>query len=341
MNSNKLFTSRLFFCFSICAFAGSGLAGCGMIRNMEEMHDATLQVGKDTQEVLQTSKNIEKYNSAIYRDARQDGSYTKTKDFILALKAEPTLDGKILEASRYYGAFEFQLWKNFGLDTQSRREFHYYEALSIYLRDLQRFGIREHGYDVSPSSDSNDLKCLQALAIALHKVNPNQEFLARSESIEKISMLDLIHHALDMKKATETGEVDYHQIPEYQQEVLNEWETLVYMLQLRMNMLPATVLAKIDPRISDSFFVKGLDYLMSWTAQMSRLSSLQIDRLAIRLEISNATRDYLRGLGMESRVDSSMMKIFKNMRLGSFSSSATPESDRFRAALENFRSSKQ
>jgi hypothetical protein len=310
--------------------------GCGLIKNMEEMHDKTMELSTDTKTIVETSKEIKNFNQSIYRDARQDGAYNRTREFFDSLRAEPSLDRKFTMAGRYYGAFEFQLFKT-GIDTEERREFHYFEAMQIFLRDIRSLGIREHGYDVSPSSDSNDLKTLQALAAALFKVNPNQEFYSKKEGYEKVSFLDLIERTLSLKAGTDTGEIDHTQLPEYQQEILYEWKNVVYMLQLRANVLAAKVMIEIKPEIADSIWTKGLTYLFDWNANLQDDSGVQLAKWSTGLEMSNDTRDYLKGIGVDPRIDSKLLKVYRNMDLGELSSKATPDVDRFRAALEKFR----
>lgn len=297
-----------------------GLAACGPIKNMDEMHDATNSMATTTDHMSKTTEEMkgkteDLYHTTLstYTDLRQGNSLIIRADALNDMEKYASIESKIDEAGMYYMAFEFQLWKNYGPDTEKAREALYLEAAQQFFRDIHRYMDADRSTD--PASTNPAMQNLFALAVALHQLNPNQEAMAEKSGIANVSMLSLIKGTLAKQADVESGKIAWDSVKEYEREILTNAKDAIYMLQLRANFLPMMVLAKLTPIETMNFFEKVKLLLFDYDANWQQLNLAQVKEYTRWINEASATVTYLSKLGESAQIDSKVTKLYGHLRL--------------------------
>ncbi|MCC7442378.1 MAG: hypothetical protein IT285_12145 [Bdellovibrionales bacterium] len=312
------------FATSSLALALTASTGCGMIKNLEEMHDATVSMSgtttgmaETTDHMADTTDNLNATAGSTYADLRQGNSLTIRTERLRAMEHAQAMAAKISEAAKFEMAFEFQLWKAFDADTEAKRQMLYEDAIPEFFRSIADYV--PHNRPTDPTSNDDDMKNLYALAVTMHRVNPNQIAMAAEQGIDEVCILGLVKDGLRAKAAIESGEVGEEELPAYQVEVLKEEQNAVYMLKLRHQFLAAMAMSKVSDTESrgniSAFFRKLRILLFKWDADFSGLNEVQIREYAKWLRESDDTRDFLAEIGVESKLNKKLRKILGKMRI--------------------------
>lgn len=307
-------------------------SGCGLIKNMDEMHDSTVGMSKTTQKMsdttagmsettdhmAETTDNLLDTAGSTYTDLRQGNSLTIRWQRLEAMNTAESMQSKISEASKFVMAFEFQLWKAFGADTAERRHVLYEDAVIEFFRSMAEWVPYDR--DTAPTSNDNAMKNLYALATAVHKINPNQHLMIEEAGgLPEVSFLTVVKDGLSQRLPLARGQVRVSELPVYIQEVLKEEQNATYLLRLRHSFLAAMALSKVSDTESrgdiSKFFRKLGIYLFKWTADFDGLNEVQIREYAKWLNEASATRDFLVSVGLESKLDKKIREIYENMRV--------------------------
>jgi hypothetical protein len=315
------------------------MPACGMIKNLNDMHKSTVGMAKTTggmasttshmanttdgmaettNHMSETTDGLSAMTEAMYADLRQGNSLTIRTERLRTMEHLSSQAAKISEAAKFEMAFEFQLWKAFGADTEEKRQALYVDAIPEFFRSMAEYV--EHKHPLMPVFMNNNIKNLYALAAGLHRVNPNQTaMLADSPDVEEVHMLKLIKDGLSAKARVVSGEVAPGDLPEYQQEVLKEEANATYILQLRHQFLIGMALAKVADFDSKSevgqFFFKAWHMLVKWNADFSDLNEVQIKEYAKWLREAVKTQSFLASVGVTDRLDKKLRKVLTKMQI--------------------------
>ena len=339
--------------------------GCGLAKQLDDMHDATMKMGNDMPQMANTTQGMaattqgmsattthmdQNMNTMVnttcsmanvtgdmdanmvnmYIDSRQ-GSALSLRDSILKdLNKAKTIQRKISLAGKYYMAFEFQLWKDYGKDGDAARQSLFLQGAQEFFREIHDFlpdGISSQ-WTVDPTASDNRSLSLFALAVAMHNLNPNQERYGMEAGFKPVSMLDLLEDAL-LKFAADPNKT--YPDDSYVHEIsLNENRTVAaYLLEVRQNFLPAMTLAQISNVAEtgfSSFFNKvGMD-LFHWDARISNLSTADLAEYTTWMQEALRVQDELKQtngslashgvanmLPIDASFNSTVLKIYRQM----------------------------
>ncbi len=248
------------------------VTGCGMIRNLSEMHDNTKEMNattsgmanttagmakttndmakttndmatttngmaKTTAGMAVTTESMAKYVTVTYDDLRLGNTRQARQEALEAIKTSEEMPAKMGYASEYFAAMEYQFWKP-ELETEEKRQAMMMTAVKDFFRKVKEY---ISNYDmVAPTATDPQTENLYSLAAALHYVNPAQdEALRGKDNIQTVTMLSMIEDGLRAKRDLETGVTTVDSVPAYQLEVLRQEQAAVYLLRVRQNFLKA------------------------------------------------------------------------------------------------------
>lgn len=314
---------------ALIAVAAQSLVGCGVIRNMDEMHDATVSMNNKmdgtNSAVARTNDAVERTNLYVettYFDLRQGNAKTIRYNALEEMERSISPEAKIAAAGVFAMGFEFQLWTGTGPDTASRRDGLYDEAMKELFRTIQNYKELDRPIDVA-STDGQMLN-LEAIAVTLHFVNPSA--IPDPRTRRDASLLSLIEDTIARREALwSLSTAERARIPDYQKEILDHLEDAVYLLQLRANFLAAMVLGKVSDIQSAGLIAKAGMLFKGWDARLDRLNVTQLDSCKLWLDESMRVRGELSSWGFDPRMYSKLMKIYRNMRTAAISEAVEAE----------------
>jgi hypothetical protein len=316
----------------LCLLGAFGATGC-MTDDVSETKDNTSLMNLTTSDLRDTTRHMDETTTRLnrrtdelydttdhmYTDLRQGNSLQIRMDALERMEKAEKLMPKIAEAGDYVMAFEFQLWKDTGSDTDARRLGLYKDAMLELLKHFKRYTAGDQDKrDPSPLSRSEDKENIYALVSVLHRVNPNAEALNRERGQATVSVLDVLMSGLAAKKQVESGAIPSSDIPAYVSEILREEADVVYALQLRANFLPVVMLArmsKLDDTGASGLVAKVKAFVAKWDTQIPELNVEQIRYLALIMQHANRTADFLHSIGQSARLDAKVRKILANAKI--------------------------
>jgi hypothetical protein len=159
----------------------------------------------------------------------------------------------------------------------------------------------------SPLSENAGMKNLYALATALEATNSVQTLLpaegasasvgmpAAGATVAK-SMLDLLHEALKAGADVEAGRRASASLQPWERIVLEKEDTVLFLLHVRTNFLPAIPLSRLT-EVERSGFARFVELLrlglMRWQARLDAVNNSQLQAMAVWLEKSLAESSFL------------------------------------------------
>jgi hypothetical protein len=336
---NKKLAFGVFVSALVAVFSGSG---CGMINNLNDMHDKMgsmndkmADMGKkldqsndqmagmrrDTlAEMSTTNHGVTRTNetsSSLYQDLRQGNSLTIRSQRLESMERTDAPEAKISQAGMYIMAFEFQLYKDYGLDDQTMLDILKLQAAEEIFRELHRYGLGQHIIDAS--SNNSHLLNLSAFAVALHRINPDEELLAAKKKILKTSLLSMIEDTLARKSKIESHEIPASEVKAWETEVLRNEREAVYLLQLRTNFLGGMVLERLTGIQESGIIAKAKMLLRPFGVDLSEPNLEQVEEYAEWINEAVRVRDELNAMGYGARLDGKLMKIYSHMNLATTS----------------------
>ena len=165
------------------------LSGCGMFKDMSEMHDSTQKMSDTTSGMAATTKDMSATTNGMAKTTSGMAVTTDQMETIVAntysdLRIGNTRDArqKALEginesddqvaklgyASQYMAAFEYQFWKPENETNQDRLDLMDL-AVKDFFHNLDEFAINHD--NVAPTLDDPKSQALYSMAATLHYVN--------------------------------------------------------------------------------------------------------------------------------------------------------------------------
>jgi hypothetical protein len=322
---------------ALAAAMTSLLAACGMIKNLNEMHDTMSQMAGTTQGMAGTTQGmadttremndkISETNNGIiqtngnmtnmYGDLRQGDGVSNRAERLKGMERTNSVEAKISEAGKYFMGFEFQLTKANGNDDQEHVDLMKLYAVREFFREMTRY---QDGFETDPATDDSDQLNLFAFSVAMHEINPNEQVLINHGELPKVSFMSMIEDTLKKKKQIESGEI---QAKEWEHELLSHEEDAVYMLQLRANFLGAMTLDRLTGIGDKRFLGKAKMMFFNYSVDLKRPNGAQIEDCLRWTNESLRVRALLNSLGYSARMNGKLLKIYGNMELQSRSEKA-------------------
>lgn len=343
------------FCVVSCVSALTA-SGCGMIKNLDDMHDATNNMATTTDHM---DKQMESTNDQIHSTntttdhmatttdgmagnvsltaciagetytALRQGNSIQARDGDDALgkmdKAN-AIETKIFEGAAYMKAFEFQIPNCLDPNAEAYQHEFYMEAAQEFVRVLPNYLTSDKSkWSVSATSTDNQNNDVYALAVALQELNPNvvTAYKLNKWPYKPQSLLDVIQEALSNKTEL-AAHPEKTTLAEH--EILVNEDILVQLMQIRMNFLAAMSLAKVSNLEVKGFLglpglVREAKYFFGgWTPNLRQFgNSEDVERLkeyTRYLYGSNDMNAYLKSLGVQPRYDGTIARMYAHMRVG-------------------------
>lgn len=289
---------------------------CSVKKNMDSMHDKTIQMAETTEELQQSTAETKDVLAWVSIVQKQGGGYEIRSKAFERLQAADTINLKLKEAKSYYYAFDFQIAN-------------YTEITGVNLFDLRDeltgLAVAELGkalpevmpagtkWKLDATKSGNKNESLMALSATLHEINVLQGPQSQPVGLRPISMLDLIAEGLLKKKSVNSGRLTQDMLTEADKSVLREEQMFTHLLQLRMRTLPVIALGRVS-NIQDGLLKKFGMLFFTWKPRFEELNSEQINYAAAIIEEALKTRELLVRMDVESKIDSKVERILKKMK---------------------------
>ena len=282
-----------------------------MKQSTQNMEASTGKLQAGTDQMKDTMRLMQRDVGDTYQDLRKGNSLVARNDLIRAMEQDPTIEGKIEDAGKYFMAFEFQFWKSRDNDSVQRRNTLLFEGAEEFSYRMRSYLPGDRKLDVASKNQS--MMNLFALAIALDKILPEQEELAETLKFEKMSIRSIIVEALESKAKIDSG--DLQKPKRYLSALLNSENEYVYLLQVRYNFIYAEVL-EIMSHVGNAGTIKQFWFYMNgMDVDLSSLNVSQLNLLNELLEKANADRALLAKLGYATPFDKTMANFYGKLRL--------------------------
>jgi hypothetical protein len=297
--------------------AAATLCSCSKV---QEMHNATMEMNSTTSDLADVSSQMNRMMAEVYDSGRQGASLDlRNKLFEIAVNS-PKIEEKATNAGLYFLAYEFQLWSNLGQDNrQEARERLMKDAVEEFFCHLLSI---THWTEVDPFAGKNPLAfgeaeneraVFNAFALTLEKNNRKQDVTTTDNSIEAVSMRNLIENALVADQKIKAGEARITDFPAYVDIVRQHEEIAVRLLKARYQMLGLAVLTQLTPIARNKW--EGFKYKIwgkSWEIDLNKVNSSALRLAAFRLKEANRARDFLASIGEKVELDPAIASIYAN-----------------------------
>lgn len=342
------------FCLISCVSALAAGSGCGMVKNLDDMHNATNSMADTTnqmnRQMEETNQQIISTNSTTqhmatttdgmagnvaataciagetYAGLRQGNTLQARAgdNAIGQMNAAHAIEEKIFYAGAYMKAFEFQIWNCADPDSEKYLKEFYMEAAEEFTRVLPNYLTTDRSkWSVSTTGTDNQSNNLYALAVSLQELNANvvTAYKLGKWSDQPQSMLDLIKSTFS-RKVQLAAHPDQATLADH--EFLANEDLIVQLFQVRMNFLAAMALAKVSNLETKGFLglpglVREVKMLLGgWTPNLRQFGSAddveRIKEFTRYLYGSNDTRAYLASIGVKPKFDSLIFRIYSHMK---------------------------
>lgn len=250
------------------------LVGCS------QMQDAADRSARNSKRAADNSDALIKLSSSAYADGRQGAGRDRRMQEIQRLESATDLNSKIVSASAYLAAFEFQLWKDFEVpgDSRERREGLAAEAVMEFLRQMKAYITPgEITVGLNPTAALSEAqKNLLAFAISLHRVSERQREASIAGRFKTMSMFDLLAAGIGAtgKSSDPTSRATV--------EVQKDLDTAVAVIQTRRIGLFAAAVAKLRNPAEMQAVLSGQAEAV-WTIKIDEIRS--VDQLEAVTEL--------------------------------------------------------
>ncbi len=295
-----------------CAFL---ISSCGMKKNMDEMHDATVAVKENSDQ--------------MYNDLRQGDSAAGRRDSWEALLKTSTPQDKLVYAAQFVRSFDVQLWSGVGPDTAAVRMQMAQKNAEEFMLMVQSL-IKPGQTESMPFADKvlnpiwgNRMKSFNAISIALQEMDPKQDRMGHE--IERLTFLSMLQTALRASFERRLGQ-SIEKYPAYVTEILRHERVADLLMQSRMNYAVVLALGKVTNICNG-----GTDFLkmrfLAWELDMSTVGIDEIKLAIEKLQWAEATLEIMRSAGIVPKVNAPLEKVLSGFKV----------SDRLRAFYPQYK----
>ena len=318
------------------------LTSCGSVKDMKKnSEDAAKNSGSAAQSAEESREEIA--NSRMM--GRASSASTSRRNALEAMIEAETVHKKVVEAAKYFKAFEFQVWTAQKYDSPEYLQALYTSAVKEFFRDLSEAYEGKKLSKISPSPfairKSNRQKNVLALALTLHSVSEIQEHVSvnRIDGMDRAtSMYDLIKNGLSQLNRAKKGETKLEDMNEYEFYVSTYSKEAIALLQARANMGITLVLKMVSPiseKKSNAIWLQT-GFTKKYQSSFSSLN------LAEQYEINEkylkavyGVKDFLSSIGVELKIRGDIAKVYSKMIFPEPSSEAEEKYTKKMKALFN------
>lgn len=275
-----------------------------------ELKTVSQQMGQTTSDLSRKTDELKRETDHLYKDMRQADALRIRTEALAAMEKTNDPVAKLAEASHFFMAFEFQLWKSTDGDGAPELDVLRRDAVDDFMRIVRRYLPAKRS--LSPANNGNDWGNLYALVVALHTVNSNaQPAVAAGLG----GMLQILADGLKANAVVARGEKAVSQLPEYQQRVLEFQRDIIYLLNLRVSALGGAVIQTLASADGHRLGLLSLAKmrLFKWHANTGAHNIAELDRLGWLLDQANATRALLVSLGQPVQYDGNFKHVLNKM----------------------------
>ena len=296
-------------------------SGCGMIKNLDEMHDATVKG------MAKTTENTDKSNSMMGNMCAGQGKLTTSdyRDKLLTLiDEEQDIGRKLSLAVKYNYAWEFQ-----GMSAECGRTNSYSakvfdESIREYLESMHKFIVSRE--NTSATSKNNSMNSLYAITATMHYTNSLQEENGEKNGYKPVSMLDLITDAANADAQINAGKLSSYNLPKYVDSGRVLLGDITYLLRIRYNFLTAFAFGLATTNVDgDEATTMGLAKIVlegmlhrTWSPDFEIKNTRQIQYYGTVLERALNTRAILENMNADLRTDKTIYKIYSSISFSNF-----------------------
>ncbi|MCC6276714.1 MAG: hypothetical protein IT289_02220 [Oligoflexia bacterium] len=313
----------------------------GMRDSMDDLQKTTQGMSVSTDELVRLTKFLGA-NTSVLAQLTENLSLDARPAFALALRRQSldrmnqsrVMEVKLSEATTFFMAQEFQVWKGVGSDDLNRREMLKGQAASEFFRIVKEWTTKDRS--LSPGSSENRVMNLYALTTALHTISEDQARVTQALRVPPVSMLSIIRQSLFALADIKKGKRSAQNLPAYMTEVINNDELAIYLLQLRYNFLVGMALANVttlnlaghagcsegymsclDAGLTNlrDMMNKARMYLFDWKPTLSQKNVVQVQVYNSFLAEALRTRELLTILGKPAPLNGLVRKILSNMQI--------------------------
>lgn len=290
----------------------------GVGEKTERMANITEKMGEKTDAVAEITKKMLVETENLKRMARaKEAEETRGRSF-KGIESASSFKNKTMEAAVFHKAFEYQLWTNSGEDTPHYREILLTAAMKEYFRKLEDYAGKINTWDrkwMSPDTKVNARKNVYAIAVTLHMTQDYQEEIAKKfEDVKVISILNIFEDALVKYEEIKNGERNESDLKEYERIVIENEKEVKFLLWARYDMLSAMALNYLGNVKDKNLFQKIGMIAFSWENKFGKLNFEQQKMTNIFLKECNREKRFLKSIGKNVKLNSSIKKMYKKMK---------------------------
>lgn len=300
-------------------------SSCKMKQNLDDMHDATLEMGKTTKDMKSITEGMSKTTCVMYRSLRQGNAKLSRDQDFEDIRAANDVAVRLAEAAEYMQGYEYQVWSPTCIDETSRDV-----ALEQSVRELlsKVQGFIKNRSEVGARKTSEDAQILYSLAATLHYVNALQGDFLKGSDHEVLRPFDILVKGIQLDQARNRGESAAENFPSWAEVVGKYEKDAEFLLRIRANFLMAYAFSIAD---SDSFgnapgSVEKIWRVLStklfskkWKPNLEARTATEIrERITTAMNYAYETREALVKLGIDPMTDKTILKVWKDADFSSF-----------------------
>ncbi len=292
------------------------LSSCGKVN---DMHDATMEMQKQTKDMGDTTKRMEETTCKMYTSLRQGNAKQSRDADMTAMRGSKNINEKLELAAKYMQGFEYQLWTSSCADV-APREVAIDQAVTELLTNLEPY-VSDRS-QVNATKQSGDYQTLYAMAATLHRTNLLQAQYLAGTGETSLRPLDILVKGLRYNQEKNRGTLADAKFPIWATTVGKYEKDAEFILRLRGNFLMAYGYAIAD---SDKYgdapgtlakawrLITTKIFSSKWKPRLDHRDPTEIrERITVSLQLAKETRDALTSLGIDPMIDATVTKIWKD-----------------------------
>lgn len=320
-NTKKLILSALMI---------STLFSCALKKDLDDMHDSTVNMDKQMNEMVKDVKQTNETSNGMYQLLKQSDGARARFDALKDLVSSEYMGSKKKFAAAYFFAFEYQTWNKFKdkyWDAMKFREDQILCAIEELANDLDQFMVGdkpETAYTLN-----NKMQSLFALSVTVHRINHATKGIIAGTGLEPINLLEVIKEGLRKIEPYNNGEIT--ELKPWEREVQKYADKFVYLLQARYLFTPVAALSFITPvgykqKMNDSkiaakywnmfkaWVTKSDMKNESWELDTTVFNKVQLE-LAREIVVDGTMKigKFLKEIGHFSPIEDDTIKIYQNL----------------------------
>ncbi len=284
-----------------------------------EMNTKMGDMATTTTAMAITTNEMNKTTCEMFTALRQGDSLTARRNGLKAIDEADAGTPKVSEAGKYFMSFEFQIWSSLCHDNQKVRMQLAADAAKEFMRDVQQFidaGQTEAMPFANPKLHgdvrANREQSLNAIAVAMHLLNPKQEELVKKE--DQLSMWDMIKTSLMASKEIAQGKKLISDYPDYVKQVLIYESVAKLLAQVRYNFLGAMMISRAS-KIREGVVHFGKMLLGGWTLDVSAYGQVEISEFGVYLNGGNLAYEAMVKAGIAPKMDGTLKALLGKMSI--------------------------